>query len=153
MDTALAAHPLTVNDLPDVSWPRHELLEGSLHVTPNPTIDHQRAVRAVDLALTAAVSSEHEVLQGLNIVPQPATVIIPDLAVVEAGLTGLGVLPTQVVLVVEVLSPSTRLRDLTLKRELYRSWAVTYWVVDPDQRLVTKHGDAYRDVTVSGYAG
>ena len=35
-------------------------------------------------------------------------------------------------LVVEVLSPSTRVRDLTLKRELYaQSEVASYWLLDP----------------------
>jgi Uma2 family endonuclease len=40
-------------------------------------------------------------------------------------------------LVVEILSPGTRRRDLTTKRELYaQSGVPEYWTVDPDARSV-----------------
>ena len=41
-------------------------------------------------------------------------------------------------LAVEVLSPSTRAKDLLLKRGLYEDSGVTsYWTVDPDEPSVT----------------
>jgi hypothetical protein len=54
-------------------------------------------------------------------------------AVVDPGVQlrdGLGVSPPGLHLVVEVSSPSTRVSDLTVKRELYRQWGVPYLVVD-----------------------
>jgi Uma2 family endonuclease len=43
-------------------------------------------------------------------------------------------------LVVEVLSPSTRRRDETIKREAYERTGVDeYWLVDPEQDAVTIH--------------
>ena len=44
-------------------------------------------------------------------------------------------------LVVEILSPSTRSRDVRLKRDLYERVGVEeYWLVDPDRDVV----DVYR---------
>jgi len=41
-------------------------------------------------------------------------------------------------LVVEILSPSTRERDREIKRQLYdRSGGREYWLVDPEQDVVT----------------
>jgi Uma2 family endonuclease len=40
-------------------------------------------------------------------------------------------------LVVEVLSPSTALRDMTLKKEVYEKYGVKeYWIVSPDEKAV-----------------
>jgi Uma2 family endonuclease len=41
-------------------------------------------------------------------------------------------------LVVEILSPGTRQRDLGVKRDLYARFGVQeYWIVDPDERSLT----------------
>ena len=43
-------------------------------------------------------------------------------------------------LVVEILSPSTRSRDLRLKRNVYELTGVTeYWVFDPERDVVYLH--------------
>ena len=44
-------------------------------------------------------------------------------------------------LVVEILSPSTRDRDLQLKKQLYEQNGVAeYWIVDADNQNVARHG-------------
>lgn len=56
-------------------------------------------------------------------------------------------------LVVEILSPRTRRRDLTTKRDLYARFGVQeYWIVDPDARTVTVlalTGDRYETVPLT----
>jgi Uma2 family endonuclease len=40
-------------------------------------------------------------------------------------------------LVVEILSPSTALRDMTIKKEVYEKYGVKeYWIVSPDEKAV-----------------
>jgi Uma2 family endonuclease len=52
-------------------------------------------------------------------------------------------------LVIEILSPSTKRRDRTIKRDLYERVGVTeYWVVDPDDVVV----DLYRRHEAGGFA-
>ena len=47
-------------------------------------------------------------------------------------------LAPQPILVVEILSPSTRRRDATVKRELYAEVGIPdYWIVDPTDRSIT----------------
>jgi Uma2 family endonuclease len=70
--------------------------------------------------------------------------LIPDVAVVEAAaLLGdpLNVRPEDVVLVAEVISPSSRATDLYLTCELYAEWGIgAYWVFDPETREVHRFG-------------
>ena len=55
-------------------------------------------------------------------------------------------------LVVEILSPSTRARDLRQKRDLYeRSGVKEYWIVDADEKTLTMlalDGGRYREIGV-----
>jgi Uma2 family endonuclease len=56
-------------------------------------------------------------------------------------------------LVVEVLSPATRVNDLGIKREVYmRSGVKEMWLVDPDARTVTRvqPGTAHEEVLGQG---
>ncbi|NAZ85445.1 Uma2 family endonuclease [Kineococcus indalonis] len=47
--------------------------------------------------------------------------------------------PSDVLLAVEVESPSTRSADRLLKRDLYAQWKLPhYWVVDPEARTLTR---------------
>jgi hypothetical protein len=79
---------------------------------------------------------------GLNVVAGPRTLVIPDIGVGAAG-SGLSLRPDELVLVVEIASPSTRRRDLVLKRELYREWKVPFVIVDRGQEpaVVVVEGD------------
>jgi Uma2 family endonuclease len=61
------------------------------------------------------------------------TSVQPDILVVRSDLPGPKVTEPPV-LVVEILSPSSRLIDLNLKRARYeRAGVPSYWVVDPDE--------------------
>lgn len=135
------SRPLTAADLgtmPDDGH-RYELVDGTLVVTPSPAVPHQRVVGNLHLALRAACPADLEVmLAPLDINVSDQTVLQPDLLVAtRQALTGRRMtgLP---VLAVEVLSPSTRLVDLSLKRAAYEVAGVTsYWVVDPDPVALT----------------
>lgn len=113
---------------------RYEIIDGALIVTPSPAIPHQRVVGNLHVVLREAVSQEYEVmLAPLDVTVSEITVLQPDLLVATrvalAGRTMVG-LP---VLAVEVLSPSTRLIDLNLKKAAFeRAGVASYLVVDPD---------------------
>ena len=106
---------------------------------------HQRLVRALARRLDdmAPPGSGIEALPGGNVSPDPHTLVIPDIVVVGPEVDGLMVPPSDILLIVEITSPSTRRRDLTLKRELYREWKVPFVIVDRgrDPATVTAYGD------------
>jgi Uma2 family endonuclease len=62
----------------------------------------------------------------------------PDLLVIHRRDVGEAAIERPLLLAVEVLSPSTRSKDLILKRGLYEDSGVsTYWVVDLDGPSIT----------------
>lgn len=133
-------------DLPEQAWPRQEIVDGSLHVTPLASAGHQDVVGRLCAALLAAAPRDLRVLPGVNILRRTTTdrLLIPDVAVVEAeALAGdpVSVRPDDVYLAAEVISPSSRATDLYLKRELYAEWGIaSYWVLDPVSREVHRFG-------------
>lgn len=133
-------HEFTVDDLDRFpsDGNRYELIEGSLHVTPSPSLPHQRALSALFVALHTACPPEFEVLFApLDVIFGPTTVLQPDVFVLPAGVSGQRVLTTPLV-AAEVLSPSTRAYDLTLKRDVYRSAGIgLYLVLDVDRGSMT----------------
>lgn len=111
---------------------RFELVDGELFVTPSPSVPHQVAsIRLAELLLTAAPADLQVLTAPLDVRLAEDTVIQPDLLVVswaniEAG-TDLAPLLT-----VEVLSPTTRRVDLSVKKgRLEHAGVRAYWVVDP----------------------
>ncbi len=137
MTTLPRSRPLTRDDLaaaPDDGH-RYELVDGILVVTPAPGLSHQTVVLRLAAALEAARPSALRVLTApFDVVLAADTVVQPDVLVARRmDLTGRD-LPAPPVLAVEILSPSTRRIDLTLKRSRYEAAGVgSYWVVDPDE--------------------
>ncbi len=71
-------------------------------------------------------------LAPFDVTLAPDTVLQPDLIVADRSKLTEHDLPTAPVLAVEILSPSTRRIDLTLKRSrLEAAGCPAYWVVDP----------------------
>lgn|SRR5262245_4597654 len=133
--TQPASELLTYDDLraePD-DGRRRELIDGQLLVTPAPIPLHQIAVaRLLALLLDTAPVQ-------LEVLPAPVdwkltehTVLEPDVLVTTAEDTQGKFLAVTPLLVVEVLSPSSRRIDLILKRAVYEQAGVgSYWVIDP----------------------
>ena len=129
---------------------KYELIRGELFVTPPPSVDHEELLARLTDVLAAYVKKH-----GLGRVYHPRAVIRfqgseaePDLMVraVPPGAYGNAweKLPAPL-LVVEVLSPTTRRRDLVNKREYYiDAGAGEYWVVDGERReiRVSRRGES-----------
>jgi Uma2 family endonuclease len=133
------AGPLTYADLQAIPDDRHryELIDGSLIVTPAPSVAHQIAAFRVAKLLdgipgTLALPAPVDWLINDSNVVEPDVVLAEREAFTERALEG------PPLLVVEVLSPSTRRIDLGTKRQLYAdAGAARYWLVDPLAPSVT----------------
>ncbi len=123
-----------LRDLPDDGL-QYELADGMLLVTPSPRPRHQRVLGNLFHLVAAAAPSEMEVFFApLDFQPTRQTSLQPDLLVVRREDVGELNIVAPLLLAVEVLSPSTRAKDLLLKRGLYEQVGVaSYWVVDPDE--------------------
>jgi Uma2 family endonuclease len=131
----------TVDDLdalPDDGL-QYELLDGLLLVTPAPIVVHQRALTRLLVQLVGMCPPELEVFPApLDWRPDRRTSLQPDVLVARKDELGIKNLTGPLVLAVEVLSPSTRRKDLVLKRSKYEDAGVeSYWVVDPEVPSIT----------------
>ena len=124
----------TVDDLdllPDDGL-QYELLDGILLVSPAPTRRHQRAAARLFALLQQGCPPDLEVLFApLDWRPENRTSLQPDVLVL--GNQDLeSTAAESMILAVEVLSPSTRRKDMILKRSKYEDEGVpSYWLVDP----------------------
>lgn len=146
---ATAAKRWTVDEVRELidesrHWPRYELVDGELLVTPAPRMVHQSAVLALAIALRA-YSEEHALGQLLtspaDIGLEPGSIVQPDIFLVPPAArrprewTDVNSLR----LAVEVLSPGSARHDRTVKRRLYqRNGVPEYWIVELDARLVER---------------
>ena len=131
--------------LPDDSN-KYELVHGELLVTPAPGGHHGEIAANLNRILVPYVIA-HDL--GLvyfprDVIQRDGSQLEPDLMVRERGT---GSLPRTSmpapILVVEILSPSTRRHDRETKRAFYLEIGVTeYWIVDPTTRAITSvwHG-------------
>lgn len=129
------SRPLTADDLaaiPDDGH-RYELIDGTLIVSPGPELRHQ-VVQAELLRHLYRRCPEDLIVMAspTDTVLADDTVVQPDALVVRrADLAGRRLTVTPL-LVVEILSPSTQLYDLNLKKARHeRAGVVSYWIVDP----------------------
>ena len=117
---------------------QYELADGVLLVSPAPVPRHQVVVGEVYLLLRASCPADLQVLVApVDYQPTERRSLQPDLLVVRRDDVGPTRIVAPLVLAVEVLSPSTRSKDLLLKRGLYEdSGVASYWVVDPEEPSV-----------------
>ncbi len=152
------SQPLTRRDLdamPDDGH-RYEIIDGALLVTPAPRPRHQLVAARLFTILASGCPARLEVLFApLDVALSDNTVLQPDLLVARPEDFTERDLPVPPLLAVEILSPSTRLIDLNLKRARYeQAGCPSYWVVDPDAPSVTAwelRADQY--VEVAGATG
>jgi Uma2 family endonuclease len=135
------SRPLTRRDLdamPDDGH-RYELIDGCLVVTPAPGPRHQTMVVRLWQTLDAACPADLKVLVApLDVVLADDTIVQPDVLIARRDQFTERDLPVAPLLAVEILSPSTRRLDLTLKRTRYEAAGCpSYWVLDPDHPSLT----------------
>jgi Uma2 family endonuclease len=130
-----------VRALPD-DGQRYEVVHGELLVTPAPRAWHQEIVGRVFEAVRVYLRDQgvgHALMSPADISWTDDTLVQPDVFVVdlaEARTLDWARMKTLLV-VVEVLSPTTARADRFTKRRLYQEVGVpTYWIVDPERRCV-----------------
>ena len=113
-------------------FPRKSEWYDGLCVVTGPSLPHGLAAVELICLLNPLVSNDHYLLSEVGW-DAPSGHFIPDMVVCRVDAPAGRWLESAPMLVVEVLSPSTRRGDLTRKRELYAAEGVAwYWVVDPD---------------------
>ena len=131
-----------LEQLPD-DGNRYEILHGELLVTPLPSTGHQglAARLLVSLAIWCRAHTGWRFLTPGGVYVSETTWLEPDIAIYPSpeylNLTWRE-MPAPV-LVVEVLSPSTRKRDRHRKRPAYLTFGVgEVWLVDEDARTIER---------------
>ena len=132
---------------------QRELVDGVLIVSPFPSRRHAVAAQRLSQILAQACPADLLVVgSAINVDREPATNLGPDLAVIRAADIDAPATEGRPLLVVEILSPSTRRFDLTLKRQIYAELQIpSYWLVDIDEPSLTVlelDGEAYAEAVV-----
>lgn len=133
---------------------KYELVFGDLFVTPAPSLEHETILaRLAEILVPFVVANDlGKVFHPRAIVRFDGSEVEPDLMVRRlhpGGSLDWDDAPAPI-LVVEVLSNSTRRRDLGEKRRFYLDANVAeYWIVDPEARdvRVVRQGDDDRRST------
>ena len=141
---AVAGKVWTYEDLLDTpdDHQRYEIIDGELYVSPSPRLRHQRALlKIVKFLLAADDAGLGQLYTGpVDIVLDEHHVFVPDAIFITKDRLSIAQ-DTHVRgapdLVVEVLSPGTKHRDLGVKLQAYaRAGVKYYWVFDAYSRSV-----------------
>ena len=124
---------------------RYEVIGGELYVTPAPTPLHQKIVTRLIAALDGFCDTHGlgEVFAPIDVLFGEGDYLTPDLVFV--ALDRMAIVSDRAAeaapdLVVEVLSPTTAMRDRGIKRERYaRFGVIEYWIVDIQRSRVERY--------------
>ncbi|MQA83994.1 MAG: Uma2 family endonuclease [Streptosporangiales bacterium] len=118
--------------LGETTGERIELVDGSLVVSAAPASDHQQLDRRLANLLEDAAPDEFEVIHEVNLRVGPGRILIPDLVVTTRGGEVTMFHPGDILLVAEVVSPSTASMDRVLKSHLYATAGIRWYLqVEP----------------------
>jgi Uma2 family endonuclease len=119
---------------------RYELVDGELLVNPAPNRAHQRVSRRLQRQLEDYFHDRRlgEVYTApFDVILTPHDVFEPDLIVGDPAHTSMRGVERPPLLVVEILSPSTRKVDRGIKFRRYAALGVMHcWIVDPDSERI-----------------
>ncbi|MFD4905222.1 Uma2 family endonuclease [Kitasatospora purpeofusca] len=152
MSVAVTEHsgPWTVEDvlaLPEDPRNRIELVGGALLMSPSPGVPHQRASLRLAMLLSLAIDNAEapfEALEAVNVIV-PDGLLIPDLVIADTGAAaeaGTTLNADDIVVAIEIASPSTRVTDKKMKPALYAAAGIPhYWrlELEPAPRLYLGH--------------
>ena len=123
---------------------RYELIGWKLQVSPPPSRPHQGISRYLANFLEpAARSAGFRVFEAIGIRLSPGDIVSPDVAVGKLGWEGGAAAASDVVLMVEVTSPSNARSDRVTKKELYAASGIPWYLLvepgKPDLLSVALH--------------
>lgn len=129
---------------------RYELDDGCLVVSPPEVVRNASAAFQLGLVLAAELDDRWRVVPSPGIAFGPWDYRQPDLVVLQrAALRKKMAVPADVLLVVEVMSPSSVRRDRLVKPAQYATAGIAhYWRLEPADRVMVTHaldGDGYRE--------
>jgi Uma2 family endonuclease len=130
-----------LDELPE-SNRRYELIDGALIVPPSPTNVHQTIAGRLMAAFEVGCPPEYDVTQGVEVRVSRTRSFIPDVLVTTAEAAArqpAKFAPHEVILAVEVVSPSSVTMDQITKSALYAQAGIPYyWLVDTEPRIAIR---------------
>src|SRR5437867_6518554 len=128
-----------------LATPRYELVDGELLVTPSPSFWHQDAVGLLLIALSEYLQREpvgHALASPSDVESEPEAVKQADVYVLPTRewqrLRRDGFPVRELLVAIEVVSPSSGRYDRVTKRPLYQRHVSEYWIVDLDSGLLER---------------
>jgi Uma2 family endonuclease len=122
---------------------RYEILDGDLYVVPAPGTKHQRLSLNLEVALYQYAKTRNSGViyhAPCDVILSEENVVQPDILFVRKerlDIIGERNIRGAPDLVIEILSPATRTKDLEIKRKIYHGFGVKeYWIVDLDAGTV-----------------
>lgn len=120
-----------LDDLPE-DW-KYEILDGRLLVSPRPVPQHQLVLSSLFSQLLGAIGDDLGLAWDFRLHFDVHNSRVPDLVVYRRGLdlSRASVRPGDIVLAIEVVSPSSRTDDRVRKPAEYAAAGIPYyWLVD-----------------------
>lgn len=139
-DEADPLHFWTLKDLAELpeDGRRFEIVDGQLVMVPAPSLGHQDVAKRLGGVLAEGFGADYKVLESVALDMAP-TFRIPDITVFSASAfsaKAVAVLPRDVALVVEVVSPGSRTNDRITKPAEYAAAGIgAYWRVETEPEL------------------
>ena len=126
-------------------YPSYEIIGGEKIMSPAANLDHSGIIMRLGMIIATHLSNDksgYVYPDDVDVHFSDGSFFKPDLVVVlksnEKILAGRKAIYGAPDMVVEVLSHSTRKKDLTIKKDVYEAQGVKeYWIVDPRAKSVT----------------
>jgi Uma2 family endonuclease len=146
-----SVHLLTIAEYAALGETEHgytELIEGRLLVSPSPVPDHNYAIQELGMLLRPQLPDSVETMPDMDVdlelapADEPGFSRRPDLMIVNRGArkrvraNGGLILASEVLVVVEVVSPGSKRIDHVDKRRDYADAGIpNYWIIDIDEPI------------------
>ena len=144
------------HDVREIIGRRIELLDGSLIVSPAPSVAHQQLARRLAHLLEEGAGPDLVVVEAVNVRLRSGRIVLPDVVVAQEGsLTVFDA--SEIELVAEVVSPGNAAADRVVKMQLYALAGIRWYVlaqVEPiELRLYRLDDGHYVEHEVVGKGG